>query len=109
MSKDYLFTKKGKNKFNKLSEKDKQAVANMAITDAVNKVMREKITESMIAGMRLQIESLYQKHVQEIDKLDIKTPEWLLAVEQLMSTIRLGRFEYEKISAKKEEADGSEV
>lgn len=102
LSKNYLFTEKGKKQFNKLSAKDKQAVAEVAIADAVNKALSKHIPEAIIQGRRLSLESLYQKHVQNIDRMATGDKEWVLAVNQLLSDIRLGHVEYEKMMGKSE-------
>lgn len=97
MSKNYLFTKKGKNKFNKLSTKDKQAVAEVAIADAVNKALSKHIPEAIIRGGQLKMNVLYERHVQEIDKMATGDKEWVCAVESLLSEIRTERLKYVKM------------
>lgn len=98
MSKNYLFTKKGKKQFNELSEKDKQAVAEVAIADAVNKALSKHIPEAIVRGGQLKMNALYERHVQAIDKMATDDKEWVLAVNQLLSDIRLGHVEYEKMT-----------
>lgn len=77
-----------------------------AISDEISKVMRDKITTSMITGMRLQLESLYKSHVKNIDSMENGSSEWISGVEKLLSEIRVGHVNYEKMVNGEEKVDG---
>lgn len=97
MSKNYLFTKKGKKQFSKLSAKDKQTVAEVAIADAVNKALSKHIPEAIVRGCQLKMNALYERHVKEIDKMATGDKEWICAVESLLSEIRTERLKFVKM------------
>lgn len=104
----YLFSKKGKRKFNKLSDADKKVVAELAVKEAVNPAMRKAISDAMITGMRLKAEALYQKYVQNMDKLEHQSDDWLSYVDKLVSAIRLDHIEYEKMqNGERSDEEGS--
>ncbi len=104
---NYLFSKKGKKQFNKLSNDDKIAVAQVAIADAVNNAMRKDITDAMTNGMLFQMESLYNRFVRKADQLTLDSDEWLATVDNLMSDIRVGHLKYEQWWSKREKEDSN--
>ncbi len=106
---NYLYSKKGKKQFNKLSNEDKVAVAQVAIADAVNNAMRKDITDAMTNGMLFQMESLYNRFVRKADQMTLDSDEWLAMVDNLMSDIRIGHLKYEQWWAErgKENSNGA--
>lgn len=106
MSKNYLFTKKGKKQFNKLSAQDKQVVAEVAIADAVEKALSKYIPDAILCGRRLALQGLYEKYVKEIDNGSLDDGEKQIITDKILSDIRIGHVEYEKAMGLREEEDG---
>lgn len=99
-----LFSKQWFKEFNKQSNDDKQKILQVIVEEMVNKALTTAYTDSMITGMYYRCESLYEKYVQPLDKLDSHSEEWSTLVAKLLSEIRVAHLEYEKLNAKKEEA-----
>lgn len=106
------WTKKQKEEFNRLYGQDKNAFLEVAIEQAINSALLNKITESMIAGELLCSKRLYEKYVCKLDDMTVNSFEWAEEVQRLLSDIRTGYLKYQQkygMTAKKQEAgDGGE-
>lgn len=104
MKKKYkLFSKQWFKEFNKQSDEDKRKLMEVIIAEMVNKALRTAYTDSVITGMHYRVEALYERYVQQIDKLDSSSEEWSTLVSRLLSEIRVSHIAHEKMKKQKEE------
>lgn len=100
------FSKKWWEQFRKLSKEDQEKVIELLVKDTMNRALSKATTNAMIDGIRFASESLYEKYVQPLDKIDSNSEEWSTLVTKLLSDIRMSHFEYQKLKAEREKQVG---
>lgn len=72
--------------------------------------MATEIAKSMIAGMELEREQLYQKYVTKIDDTPLNSLEWGDEAEKLLSFLRVEHLKYQQKQMKNmQEGEKNEV
>lgn len=87
--------RKQKREFDRLDNDKKAELLQAAIVDKVSGTMATEIAKSMIAGMELEREQLYQKYVTVIDTA-LDSDDWPYEIEKLLSFLRMEHLKYQQ-------------
>lgn len=90
--------RKQKREFDKLDKDKKAELLKSAIIDKVSGTMSQEIAKSMISGMELEREQIYQKFVVPIDSLSetFQNDEWNTEIKKLLSYLRMEHIKYKQ-------------
>lgn len=95
--------RKQKRKFNKLSTDEQAPIIEAELIQKVSPIMAEQISKSMITGMELLWEQLYEDFVKPIDEMD--DDEMYAKVDEMLSMIRTQHLKIESNKAKERKDD----
>lgn len=95
-------TKKTKKMFNSLPDEERTEIINGILNEKISKITAKQIADSIIAGMELAQENIYNDFVLSIDDVMVGTREWQEEAEKLLSYLRIKHLDYVKKQRERE-------
>lgn len=100
------WSKRDEKAFNKLSDKDKEALIKVIASNAMNDALVNTTTRFVITGDSLRSKNLYERYVKKLDRMPVGSDIWIECVEQLLSDIRIGYIKYKQMNGDGESDGG---